>query len=463
LQELRKKLSDIAEMITSEKSFCKIIIFIMLALPIAELFDERHYQTFNSQPTLVEIAGLTAFFCIVVHFLKHKNIKYYASDLIYLLLIVFMSLSAAFTLDKEATFLGFYYDEWMTDFVGYFSLMMAGTMITDKKLKKEIIRAFFIVIFLQTFVAFLQTFGLNIDQCFFDTEDIRYRKMCYGLLQHSNWYGGLSVLMFACSAGVFLFVENKLARNSSLVLSLVCFYTLLCTEARLALVGVFAFFFFLAVSIAVMKLKGYNKEKMNSIIKRACILVASSAAVAAFTIFVLGRLKWKFEKTATEVQEFKNGNIGALGTDRATIWKAGLKTVPGHWLFGIGLDNYRHAFYMDPDFKKGMLTQGKAHNEYIHYLVTQGALQLINYLSLLVLAAVTAVRTVIHTDDDDERFINWILLGMFFGYAAQAFFNSSVVNVAPYFWITIGLCLSKANQRPFGYRKALKKASAEKK
>mgnify|MGYP007070204880 CR=1 FL=1 len=40
---------------------------------------------------------------------------------------------------------------------------------------------------------------------------------------------------------------------------MVCFYTLLSSEARLAWVGVAAYLFFLAVSIIVMKLKGYDK------------------------------------------------------------------------------------------------------------------------------------------------------------------------------------------------------------
>ena len=47
---------------------------------------------------------------------------------------------------------------------------------------------------------------------------------------------------------------------------------------------------------------------------------------------------------------------------------------------------------------------------------------------------------------------------MFFGYTAQAFFNSSIVNVAPYFWITIGMLLTKKNQRYFGYSKQNKAA-----
>ena len=104
MQEIKKNLKDIFEKITTERSFCKIIIFLMLALPISELFDEKHYQTFNSQPTLVEMVGIALFSCLAIHFLIHKNIKYYPSDLLFLLLFVFAVLSAAFTLWKNHSF-----------------------------------------------------------------------------------------------------------------------------------------------------------------------------------------------------------------------------------------------------------------------------------------------------------------------------------------------------------------------
>ena len=109
-----------------------------------------------------------------------------------------------------------------------------------------------------------------------------------------------------------------------------------------------------------------------------------------------------------------------------------------------------------------MFTQGKGHNEYIHYLVTQGVFQLITYLTLLIHTAVTGVKNVIRNDDNEERYLNWILMGMFFGYTAQAFFNSSVVNVVPYFWITVGMLLTKKNQRPLGSSKKNRESAAAK-
>ena len=95
-----------------------------------------------------------------------------------------------------------------------------------------------------------------------------------------------------------------------------------------------------------------------------------------------------------------------------------------------------------------MFAQAKGHNEYLHTLVTQGVFAVINYILLLVYSFVTGVKNVIKTTDDNKRTITWIFLGMFIGYAAQAFFNSSVINVAMYFWIIVGMTMPKASQKP---------------
>ena len=67
---------------------------------------------------------------------------------------------------------------------------------------------------------------------------------------------------------------------------------------------------------------------------------------------------------------------------------------------------------------------------------------------MLIYACIIGIKVVIHTKDDEERRITWILLGMFIGYATQAFFNSSVINVAPYFWIVVGMTMPKKHQKP---------------
>ncbi|EWM55311.1 O-antigen ligase family protein [Ruminococcus flavefaciens] len=465
MQDIKSRFSRFFEIITSEKGFFVYIVFVMIALPVTEIFDEMHSNVFVSQPTIVEMAGYFGIFAFIVHFLKHQKIKYYLTDVLYFLLFVFALLSAVFSKDKYATFHGFYYDEWLFNFVGYFSLMLAGTMIKDKQLRKNIINVFILVTVIQTLFAALQTCGIYIGECYYDNNLIMELRRSYGLLQHSNWYAGFSVLLFACTSGVFLFTENKVTRNITYVISLISFYTLLSAEARLAWVGIFVYLLFIVVSLAVMKHKKLEKEKFISILRRLGLLIIGMAAVVAFVILVCGKITGKISQTSAEIANTKGegATTDGLGTRRMYIWKYGLRSVPDNWAFGIGLDNYRDVFYKSPDYYEGMYTQGKGHNEYIHYLVTQGVFQLITYLTLLIYTAVTGIRSVIRSEDKEERYINWIFLGMFFGYIAQACFNSSIVNVAPYFWITLGMCLSKKNQHCFGYAAEHKKEKIRKK
>ena len=143
-----------------------------------------------------------------------------------------------------------------------------------------------------------------------------------------------------------------------------------------------------------------------------------------------------------------------FGTGRGHIWKYGLACVPDHWAFGVGLDNYRWCFKHAPGLVHNTWSQGKGHNEYIHYLVTQGVFQLITILSFIVYTFVVGIRTVLKCGDREERLIEFILMGMFTGYVIQALINSSVVNIAPYYWIAAGMIVCRKFQRPFGWRKA---------
>lgn len=456
MREIKTKISDILEKLTSEKFFFYYIVFVMISLPVTEIFCGKHSRTFEFQPIIVEMAGYLGAFLFIVHFIKHRHIKYYPSDLFCILLLVFAALSAFFTQNYSATAFGYYADEWITNFMGYFGLMFAGTMIHDKQIRKDILKAYVVVTVIQAVVATLQTFGITVISCYWG-DDITYtNRIAYGLTQNSNWYGGLSVLLFACTAGIFLFTSNKLTRNIVYGISMLCFYTLISSEARLAWVGTFAFLVFMVVSMLVMRNKGYDKVKLKSIQKRFWILLAGMTIVIIICIVFFGRIIGRINMISYEL----NSGFDSFGSRRGQIWKQALKMYPKYWAFGIGLDNFRDVYFLDPDFNGDeSMTSAKAHNEYLQYLVTQGIFQFITYISLLVYTTKTAVRNVIHNEDNEERFINWILLGMFIGYSAKAFFDCNIVNILPYYWITIGMLLTKKSQRHFGYHKMNKAVS----
>ena len=79
-----------------------------------------------------------------------------------------------------------------------------------------------------------------------------------------------------------------------------------------------------------------------------------------------------------------------------------------------------------------------AHNVYLHTLVTSGILGIIPLLVLL-------LYTFIHGLKSNNQYILMLLCG-FVAYSVQAFTNISVIEVAPIYYIIIGLILGDVNK-----------------
>ena len=105
-----------------------------------------------------------------------------------------------------------------------------------------------------------------------------------------------------------------------------------------------------------------------------------------------------------------------------------------------------------PTYIKGVsLVQDKGHNEYIHMMATQGIPAIINYLLLLIYSVSRAVKNIFGEKDDVKRSLLWICLGIVAAYLAQALLSSSVLNVAPYFWLMLGIITPRIN--PISFKK----------
>ena len=137
MSTVKKKLNEIAELITTEKAFYWLIMITMISLPLFELLTEQHERNFEGQPIIVEAAGIMGVVMVVARLMRQKGpqAKFYLTDVIFFLLVVFSGLSLAFSESMLNSVRGYDYDEWLTHFMAYFSLMYAGTMIEDKKLR----------------------------------------------------------------------------------------------------------------------------------------------------------------------------------------------------------------------------------------------------------------------------------------------------------------------------------------
>ncbi len=124
----------------------------------------------------------------------------------------------------------------------------------------------------------------------------------------------------------------------------------------------------------------------------------SCGIIAALGLFI----NFSFIDTQTDIGSFEKllRFDDYWGTHRGFMWRVGFeefaKFNPLRILFGTGPDTAYYVF--EPHFAEllerfGDATTDCAHNEYINYLLTQGALGLLTYLGVMISAIVRAVRT----------------------------------------------------------------------
>ena len=109
------------------------------------------------------------------------------------------------------------------------------------------------------------------------------------------------------------------------------------------------------------------------------------------------------------------------------IWKRSLPLVKKYFSVGAGIDNYYFVFKDYP--------LDKAHNIYLQILVTNGLPSLLLYLGLCLLIFIRNIKF--------KGPLTTALFVAFVGYSIQGFANISVIDVAPYFYVIMGIIASE--------------------
>lgn len=435
--------------LVSEEMFYKVVVILLAGLPVIELiteilgkFNEEIIPSFF-QPQVISLFGILGTLMTVTYLLTSyvQTKKLRTADIFYLTLVFFMVLSAVFSLNPGVYSDGYvFYCENPFHFLAYYWLFFAGSIIDNRKYRKNLLFLFLAVALFEGVFAFLQTFDIELSYSLY----YHVARTAYGLTQNSNFYGGMCVLLLAGVSGMYVFADTfadtKVKEYALPAIAAFLFYTMLGSRARLAWIGFAATVIFYVISLIIMTKRDKNKAILKPAVKRALILLGVFAVVFLITFFFTDYIT---EAATRSYWEVANGDVDKMGSDRLYNWRMGLAQVPKHWLTGVGLDNYRYVFVSDPGYRDGMYLQDKAHNEYLHTMVTQGIPALINYLALLIFTCIGAVKSILNETSKERRAVTWILLGMFITYIAQALFNSSITYVVVYFWLVIGLIIPR--------------------
>ena len=400
-----------------------IVLNVLYVLVGSYLFSTHKITMHDFSKTYISLLVLNLIIIIgiiIKKVIKKEKIRFNPVDLFFVWIFIFSLVSAILSIHTESAFFGFrgrY--EGFFQIMYYFSLFFLSSFL-DKKNKKIVSYAILFAGAVEVIYAILQvTQWLPVF-----TQYHHKKPWATGFVTNPNFFGSLTVLCLSSTIGFFFDADNKYKKIIFSLLIILFMWGLLISDTLSAFVGLIVVLMYLFVYSIIKKKK----------LKFAIVILLLSLMTTILTCTGSTRLVKDFIKTKNQSVEIAKGHIkDNYGSNRMYIWKNTLRVVPDNLFIGVGIDNFYYAFGDRPLTMKGWFFD-KAHNEYLQILVCEGILALISYLAFFGYITINGIK---YSIKNNKLFLILPVIG----YLVQAFFNISVIEVAPFFYVTIGLCL----------------------
>lgn len=358
----------------------------------------------------------------------------------------------------------------------YLSVMLLSTFVSDKY-KKVLVHCVLLCGAFQAIYAICQCFNwLNVKQFYkslryYDSVHNRYavKKQAWilGLTNNPNFFGSYMLMCLSYSIGLLL--DSKKIIKSVIYCIFIALFTfgLLVSNATSSVVGLSFVCFFALIYII-------KNKKFYKLLVLVLIFVSVTVSVVKLNKTTLIK---DIKITKTEATEVAKGNLDdSYGTKRMYIWKKTVEIIPKYFWHGVGVDSFHKAFDGEALIRKTetkKILYDKAHNEYLQLLITQGIFALVAYMWLCGFVVIRGLKKGLKSDkyENNLKIIEngklaenskgkkkvkktekiettqiYLVLPII-GYMVQAFFNISVIEVAPIFWMALGLCAGNIEKK----------------
>lgn len=276
--------------------------------------------------------------------------------------------------------------------------------------------------------------------------------MAIAPMHNPNFYGAFAVLFTGVAIGGF-FVYDKSVKATHLfakqnrwiwyIFVLLGYSACIFAGSSLVYVGLLMIFLLYFVMEIVTKRRRW--------ISFAALLLGLVLLVLVYDMIQGGNVTREITSVGNQIKEEGSVFGDSVGTSRMYTWKRTVKLLPQYFWFGCGIEQLgiiSQRIYGPED----LYPFDKAHNEYLNLWVTEGVFAIVFYLVFLFALFLPGVmRFVKRQKEVSENVTRDVLckiaLFAFFGYIAQEFFNISVIQVAPYFWMICGLLYRESSGR----------------
>lgn len=399
--------------------------FIFMTGSITEKF---HYLEFSYGLRVLLALNIIVFIAICVK-------KHYKKSIIHLFIVliaVFGVISVVFALNQDVALNGYTKrNEGLFSILYYLSILLLSSFVS-KDYKKVLVKCILVCGAFHAIYAICQIYEwLNVKTythtySHFDetlnTVVRNTRIWALGCTTNPNVFGAYMLICISYAIGFFI-DNKKLIKKIIFGLLIALFmFGIMISNCMSAVVGLA----FVGIFVLVYSIK-------NKLFKELIIIFSIIASMAGLAIALdKTKLVRDVKRTADQSLELVKGNADdSYGTNRIFIWKETLKVVPKYLLHGAGIDNFYYAFDGGPIIYRNMAFD-KAHNEYLQTLVTQGIFALISYLALYGYISIKGIKKCFKNKE------TYLILPVL-GYLVHAFFAFSVIELAPIFYMALGL------------------------
>ena len=422
------------------KKMLNIVTFcILLIVPFLKFFSMnlemfglmKNYDNIN--PAIILYISIPFLIFIYIKDIIDKKRKLDIFDYIFYLLIVTGIISVIFSIDKSLAIFGKdFRHEGFLSVLSYYLLFINYKVNGTKEDISKFIKLIIVIGVIDSIYALLQIYtNFNFILRYYDDP-----SMASGLCGNPNFFGSLIVTclgMVICKI-----LMNKKISIKDLLITILLFVALINAQSTGPFLTLILVFIFLIAFLYIKK-----QLILKSVLVLIVILISTYT-----TTYLVNRHEYKIERCEMCINDVKE-TINNGGNGRLEIWKNSLGIVKDNFIVGVGFDNFYLA-YPNPKIEAGISFSvtsdsvikeksfyyiiDNAHNVYLHTLASTGIIGLIPYLALLLLTFIHGLKS--------KNNLLFILFGGFIAYSIQAFANISVVQVAPIYYLLIGLILS---------------------
>jgi len=370
------------------KPFVKPIRFLFLALIFITplIFTQSNSELFEL-PKMYFVYFLTVLITIfhLINVFNNKAPLHKKSflDLPLLLFLISQIVSTYYSIDPHTSFFGYYsrLNGGLLSLICYCLLYWILTVYLDSDFKNKIINFSLLSAFIVSIYAIAQHFGIDKNMW---VQDVQNRV--FSTLGQPNWLAAYLCILIPFSIYQFLNSSRLLYKLYFLLLTSSFYLSLLFTKSKSGLAAV-------AISvtlyIALYLIQNIKKSAKAAIITSSFIIFIFLILSITINNPIKDLIFIPKTNVTVSTTETSKLNITPSGNIRKIVWTGALDLWKKYPIFGTGVETFAYSYYWTRPAEHNLTSEwdylyNKAHNEYINYLATTGAIGFLTYIFIII-------------------------------------------------------------------------------